>query len=111
MCKWGTSKEVTLCTPTPVQQRSVVLVDECIAPLVQLLNDHEVETSASCCGHGKAQGRIDLRDGNIIWLPRLWALGLIDWRKPVEERSEMEYRQEYLGNWEEVDHAETEGST
>ena len=71
MCKWGTSKEVTLCKPTPIQGRTTIKVDACIAPLVQVLSDYGVEMKASCCGHGKAEGRITLADGLIIWLPQV----------------------------------------
>ena len=55
MCKWGTDTEVSLCVPTPVQGRTMVKIDSCIAPLVQMLNDYGVETTASCCGHGKVK--------------------------------------------------------
>ena len=68
MCKWGTDEYVTLCKPTLIQGRTRIKVDACIAPLVQMLNDYGVEMKASCCGHGKARGRIDLADGQIIWL-------------------------------------------
>ena len=71
MCKWGTSKEVTLCKPTPIQGRTVIKADACIAPLVQALSEYGVEMKASCCGHGKVEGRIDLADGQIIWLPQV----------------------------------------
>ena len=76
MCKWGTNTDVDICKPTPVQKRTSVKVDECIAPLVQMLNDYGVETTASCCGHGKAKGRIDLVDGQIIWIPVLHAIAV-----------------------------------
>ena len=71
MCKWGTDEYVTLCKPTPIQKRTRIKVDTCIAPLVQTLGDYGVEMVASCCGHGKARGRIDLASGEIIWLPLL----------------------------------------
>ena len=71
MCTWGTTKYVTLCRPTPVQQRTTIKVDACIAPLIQILSDYGVEMTASCCGHRKVPGRIDLADGQIIWLPCL----------------------------------------
>ena len=69
MCKWGTDKEISLYMPTLVQRRTAVLVDACIAPLVQMLNDYKVMTTESCCGHGKTQGRIGLGDGQFILLP------------------------------------------
>ena len=69
MCKWGTSLDVTLCKPTPVQKRLVIKVDACIAPLIQMLNDYGIETVASCCGHGKTEGRIDFADGHVMLMP------------------------------------------
>ena len=62
MCKWGTEVMVTLCRPKLISGRLVVPVDECIAPLVQLLNDHGVRTIGCCCGHGKGPGYINFED-------------------------------------------------
>jgi len=53
---------VTLCRPKLVSGRLVVPVDGCIAPLVQLLNDHGVRTTGCCCGHGKGPGFISFED-------------------------------------------------
>jgi hypothetical protein len=44
----------------------VVLVDECIAHMVQALNEYDIETVASCCGHGRFPGSIALADGREI---------------------------------------------
>lgn len=55
MCKWGITTEVRLCKPTVVQRRTAIKIDACIAPLVQTLNDCGIETTASCCGHGKTE--------------------------------------------------------
>ena len=69
MCKWGTDTLVELCRPTPVQGRTSVKVDSCIAPLVQTLNDYGIRTTASCCGHGKvthASIIIDARSVEIL---------------------------------------------
>lgn len=41
-------------------------IDECIKPLVKALNDSGLETIASCCGHGRTNGNIALRDGREI---------------------------------------------
>lgn len=60
MCGWGTDTLVNLCKPTPVQGRTTIKVDSCLAPLVQMLNDYGIETIASCCGHGK------VRESSII---------------------------------------------
>lgn len=52
--------------PRPVSGRVVVPVDSCIAPLVQLLQDHGVRTVGCCCGHGKAPGFVSFEDGDGI---------------------------------------------
>jgi len=68
MCKWGTYAKVELCEldlrnlnreQNKLRARKLglsekgELIDSCIAPLVQMLNDHEIKTVSSCCGHGK----------------------------------------------------------
>ncbi len=52
MCKKGTDQMVTLYQPRPVSGHTEILVDACIAPLVQMLNDFGVHTLHSCCSHG-----------------------------------------------------------
>lgn len=41
-------------------------IDWCIHHIVAALNAGGVETVASCCGHGKQDGRIDLADGRVL---------------------------------------------
>lgn len=67
MCERGKTKRVTLCRPKLISGRfddddTELPVDECIAPLVQLLNDHGVRTFGCCCGHGKKLGFISFED-------------------------------------------------
>ena len=57
---------VTLCKPRATSGRTTIPVDSCIAPLVQALNDAEIETTGSCCGHGEADGLISLADGRVL---------------------------------------------
>ena len=66
MCQWGTFEDVKLFRPRLVSGRLVVPVDQCIAPLVQLLNDNGVRTVGSCCGHGKAPGFVSFEDAEGI---------------------------------------------
>lgn len=66
MCKWGTSKTVTLCSPREISGRTEVGVDECIADLIQALNNAKIETTGSCCGHGRENGTILLKDKRTI---------------------------------------------
>jgi hypothetical protein len=49
----------------PINGR-VICVDWCIHQIVAALNAAGVETVASCCGHGKMDGRIDLKDGRVL---------------------------------------------
>lgn len=41
-------------------------IDRCIHSIVAALNAGGVATVASCCGHGKQAGRIDLDDGRVL---------------------------------------------
>lgn len=41
-------------------------VDQCIAPIVKALNDAGIYTVAACCGHGKGEGSVLLRDGREL---------------------------------------------
>ena len=41
-------------------------IDFCIHHIVAALNVAGIETFASCCGHGRAPGRIDLKDGRLL---------------------------------------------
>ena len=49
----------------PINGR-VECIDFCIHQIVAALNAGGVRTVASCCGHGKMPGRIDLEDGRTI---------------------------------------------
>jgi hypothetical protein len=40
--------------------------DLCISDIVAALNAAGLETAASCCGHGEAEGRVDLADGRVL---------------------------------------------
>jgi len=78
MCKWGTDTLVNVkiladqsCSGEEYWKE--MKIDSCIAPLVDALQRAGVDMRGSCCGHGKARGRIDLADGQIIWLPQLTA--------------------------------------
>lgn len=45
-----------------------VSIDRCIAPLVQALQNADINMLASCCGHGRTYGRIDLTDGRVLFI-------------------------------------------
>jgi hypothetical protein len=45
-------------------------IDWCIHHIVAALNAAGIQTVASCCGHGRVQGRIDLEDGRTLFIDR-----------------------------------------
>ena len=53
----------------PINGR-VQCIDFCIHQIVAALNAGGVGTVASCCGHGKMPGRIDLDDGRTLLIAR-----------------------------------------
>lgn len=69
MCEWGTDVEVENLL-TADGKRRIWRIDACIAPIIKALNEGGIDTSASCCGHGKGPGRIDLVDGRTLILER-----------------------------------------
>ena len=71
MCKYGTSTRVLVTIPpdlsyTGKERKAVKAIDSCIASLVKALEDGGIKMRASCCGHFKTDGRIDLEDGRIL---------------------------------------------
>jgi hypothetical protein len=49
----------------PIRGR-IVCVDWCIHHIVAALNAAGLQTVASCCGHQRMDGRIDLADGRVL---------------------------------------------
>lgn len=47
-----------------------VMVDRCIAPLIQALNDGGFQTISSCCGHNQCVGSIALEDGRVLLIAK-----------------------------------------
>jgi hypothetical protein len=71
VCKWDTTTLVKVTVPahlshTGKERVKMAGVDSCIAPIVKALNDGEILTDASCCGHGKMFGSIILADGREL---------------------------------------------
>ena len=92
MCEWGTVTQVRLMRPKAVSGRTHVLVDSCIASIVQALNDAGIETTGSCCGHGNRPGIISLFDGReLLVAPDFATSRAIDkafpdiWGNPISE--------------------------
>lgn len=71
MCEWGTHVDVHVkvavqLSATGAEHWRLFGIDSCIAPLVRALQDGGIDMLGSCCGHGKAPGRIDLADGRVL---------------------------------------------
>lgn len=71
MCQWGTDTKVRVkvaahLSSTGKEQWRDYGIDSCIAPLVKALQEGGIDMLGSCCGHGKANGRIDLADGRTL---------------------------------------------
>ena len=64
MCERGTTTALALKTG------EVVLVDSCIAGIVEALNSGHVPTIGSCCGHGVHSGHVELADGRLLLVRR-----------------------------------------
>ena len=70
MCEWGTTTRINAYN-TKLECERYVGVDSCIADFVQMLNDNDIETVASCCGHGNQPASIILRDDTwLLFLSR-----------------------------------------
>ena len=71
MCRWGDTVWCAVTIPAELSctgraEKRGVMVDRCIAPIVDALNAGGVLTANSCCGHGKAPGEIVLHDGRTL---------------------------------------------
>jgi hypothetical protein len=62
MCKQNQEKEIKL------TDGRIKSCDNCIHDIVQAFNDFGLQTTASCCGHGKQQTSIVLKDGREIMI-------------------------------------------
>lgn len=43
-----------------------MMIDKCIADLVEALQTAGINMRGSCCGHGKGPGYISLEDGRML---------------------------------------------
>ena len=65
MCSWGDTVPVCVLIDASLSHTGqaywkTVGIDRCIAPAVDMLQRAGHNMLASCCGHGKVPGRIDL---------------------------------------------------
>jgi hypothetical protein len=71
MCEHGTHEMVRVKIPADLSHTGEARwkdcgIDACIAPLVRALQEGGIDMRASCCGHGKTHGTIDLADGRRL---------------------------------------------
>ena len=71
MCKSGTYIEVEVTIQSGLSytgktRKKLDKIDSCIAPIVKALEDGDIMMIASCCGHGKTNGLINLADGRKL---------------------------------------------
>ncbi len=70
MCKHGSSILFKLFVQSASRENLLeqknVAIDSCILDLIKALNKNNIHTIASCCGHGKVNGNIALRDGREL---------------------------------------------
>ncbi len=72
MCK-GETEEVLVKIPadlssTGEEKWKLSKIDKCIADIVEALQKYGIDMRGSCCGHGKTNGYILLKDGRILYL-------------------------------------------
>ncbi len=75
MCKHGTTRNVSVKIPADLSYTGYARftmrdIDECIAPIVQALQQAGIDMRGSCCGHGKADGYITLQDGRELMIKK-----------------------------------------
>lgn len=90
--------------PLLIKGIGVVGVDECIGPLVEMLNSHGFATVASCCGHGHRPGDIALEDGRELVIAPDYATA-----RKVEKAFPISVYGEVVGDLEGVSTREDEG--
>jgi len=78
MCKWGTDTVIRLKIASSLSHTGKdywknTKVDACISDIVSALQKGGIDMLASCCGHDKGNGRIDLRDGRILYIEQALA--------------------------------------
>jgi hypothetical protein len=80
MCRWGTNRNVRVkvlaaqsCTGQDRWREFPI--DACIADIVEALQQGGIDMTASCCGHGKADGLISLADGRELVVRCAYRLG------------------------------------
>ena len=71
MCKWGDTVLVKVKIPadlsyTGKERWKESQIDRCIAHIVESLQEAGIDMRASCCGHRKIAGNIQLQDGKIL---------------------------------------------
>jgi hypothetical protein len=50
------------------QPDDMLIIDECLHPIIDALNGANIKTVASCCGHKQRPGNIVLDDGRELFI-------------------------------------------
>jgi len=71
MCRYGDTVPVCVKIPADLSHSGksywrAMKIDRCIAPIVKALQEGGIDMRASCCGHGKTDGKINLQDGRVL---------------------------------------------
>jgi len=71
MCKWGDSEYVLVTITSDLsytghERVAWKKIDACIAPLIRAFEFLEVKMKASCCGHGKTEGKIMFNNNGFL---------------------------------------------
>ncbi len=71
MCLHGETEKVTVRIAADLssdghEKLKRAEIDRCIAPIVRALQEGGIDMRGSCCGHGKAPGKIELQDGRTL---------------------------------------------
>jgi hypothetical protein len=82
MCKLGEETKIIL------KDGRGVMVDRCLAPYIQALNDSGIVTGISCCGHGEQAGFILAQRGEAYRL-----LIMVEEGEKSQRRFEKDFRQ------------------
>jgi hypothetical protein len=82
MCRQGEEEKINL------KDGRGVLVDRCLAPYIQALNDAGIATGISCCGHGERDGFILAQNGETYRL-----MIMVEEGEKSQRRFEQDFRQ------------------
>ena len=76
MCEWGDMVDLLVpipanCSHTGKFRWDTKPVDRCLVSYVKALNDADLYTGGSCCGHGKDKGYISFHNGMVFVIDKV----------------------------------------